>query len=385
VIKDARTRLSARYLAILRHYLEATRPGKGAGGRSLGRAALAQGVTTSELALMHAQAVVALTSYELNTPGDHTIKRALESVQRAQLFFAETVVPLDAARAAAQKKAYTLQLRHDSLRVRSEALVRGNRRLQREIARRKAGEAVIRHGRKENQKLLAESQAMQKKLRLMTRQIILAQEEERKEISRELHDEVVQTLVGINVQLATLTKGASVGLETMKERIAQTQRLVANSVSAVHRFARELRPAVLDDLGLVPALRGYCEGLSTRRKFRLHLATSGRIESLDSPRRTALYRVAQEALTNVSRHAMATQVRLTLAEKGPLIRMEVKDNGKSFAVEQAVSRQNPNRLGLVGMKERIEMVGGTFRITSVPGRGTTVRAEVPFDLSKAKA
>lgn len=384
-MKDARTRLSARYLAVLRHYLGTPRPGDGAGARTLGRTALARGVTTSELALMHAQAVVALTSYELNTPGDHTIKRALESVHRAQMFFAETVVPLDAARAAAQKTAYTLQLRHDSLRLRSEALTRGNRRLEREIARRKAGETIIRRGRKEYQKLFAESQSMQRKLRLMTRQIILAQEEERKEISRELHDEVVQTLVGINVQLATLTKGASVGLETMKERIAQTQRLVANSVSAVHRFARELRPAVLDDLGLVPALRGYCEGLSTRRKFRIQLTTSGRIERLDSPRRTALYRVAQEALTNVSRHAMATKVRVTLSEKGPLIRMEVKDNGKSFAVAQTLSRQNPNRLGLIGMKERIEMVGGAFSITSLPGQGTSVRAEVPFDGPKAKA
>jgi signal transduction histidine kinase len=226
---------------------------------------------------------------------------------------------------------------------------------------------------------------MQRKLRQMARQIIVAQEEERKEISRELHDEVVQTLVGINVQLATLTKGASVGLETMNERIAQTQRLVANSVNAVHRFARELRPAVLDDLGLVPALRGYCEGLSNRRKFRIQLAASGRIESLNSPRRTALYRVAQEALTNVSRHAMASRVRLTLREKNGLVRMEVKDNGKSFAVAQALSRQNPNRIGLIGMKERIEMVGGNFRITSLPGKGTTVRAEVPFEVSKAKA
>jgi signal transduction histidine kinase len=384
-MKDAQTRLSARYLAVLGKYLGAERPGSGADARALGQTALLHGVKTSELALMHAQAVVALTSYELNTPGEHTIKRALEAVHRAQMFFAETVVPLDAARTAARETAYRLQLRHNSLRARSEALKRGNRKLQREIARRKAGEAVIHRGRKQYQKLWAESQSMQRKLRQMARQIIVAQEEERKEISRELHDEVVQTLVGINVQLATLTKGASVGLETMNERIAQTQRLVANSVNAVHRFARELRPAVLDDLGLVPALRGYCEGLSNRRKFRIQLAASGRIESLNSPRRTALYRVAQEALTNVSRHAMASRVRLTLREKNGLVRMEVKDNGKSFAVAQALSRQNPNRIGLIGMKERIEMVGGNFRITSLPGKGTTVRAEVPFEVSKAKA
>jgi signal transduction histidine kinase len=375
----ARTKLSASYLTALRAYLESNRTGPGPRARALGREALSIGLATPDLALLHAQAVVALTSYNFANSRNGSIRRAKQAVRRAQLFFGETLRPIESTELAARQNARALVQRHDSLRRHSSALALSNRRLQREINRRRAGEVIIREGREQYQKLFAESQLMQRKLRQMTRQMILAQEEERKEISRELHDEVVQTLVGINVQLGTLTKGASVGLHTLKERIAQTQRLVANSVNAVHRFACELRPPVLDDLGLIPALRTYCDGLASRRKFKISFAASGPVESLDSGRRTALYRVAQEALTNVSRHAKASKVSLTLSEAPGIIRMEVIDNGQSFQVDQALAAQHRNRLGLIGMRERLEMVGGTLTITSVPGRGTTVRADIPLD------
>ncbi len=378
-MKNARSRLSISYLAGLRSYLETRRPGPSARAGTLGRSALDQGLTMPDLALMHARAVVALTAFDLSTPRDTAIRQAKRALERGQHFFSQTVGPIEAALRADRETALELAQRHETLRARSAALAKGNRRLEREVARRKTGESVIRKGHEQYQKLFAESQTMQKRLRQMTRQIILAQEEERKEISRELHDGVVQTLVGINVQLSTLTKGASLGLRTLKVRIAHTQRLVANSVNAVHRFARELRPAVLDDLGLVPALRAHCDGLAARRKFRIHFAASGRSESLDGARRTALYRVAQEALTNVSRHAKATEVWVNLSETAGAVRMEIRDNGRSFMVEAALSNQNPNRLGLIGMKERIEMVGGHLEIISEPGRGTTVRADIPLN------
>jgi signal transduction histidine kinase len=381
----ARTRLSASYLTGLRAYLEANGTGPSARARALGRAALSSGLSTPDLALMHAQAVVALTSYDLGNPGNGSIRRAKRTLRRAHVFFGETLGPIESAAVTARRTARDLEQRHDTLQRHSAALARGNRRLQREINRRRAGEVIIREGRQQYQKLFAESQLMQKKLRQMTRQMILAQEEERKEISRELHDEVVQTLVGISVQLATLTKGASVGLHTLKERIARTQRLVTHSVNAVHRFARELRPPVLDDLGLIPALRAYCDGLASRKKFKISLVASGPVESLDSGRRTVLYRVAQEALTNVSRHAKASKVWLTLGEAPGVIRMEIIDNGQSFLVDQALATQNRNRLGLIGMKERLEMVGGTLTITSTPGRGTTVRADIPLHLPPPSA
>ena len=233
-------------------------------------------------------------------------------------------------------------------------------------------------GQEQYHRLFLESQVMQRKLRHLTHQIISAQEEERKEISRELHDEVVQTLVGINVELAALGKGASFGLQDLKKKIALTQRLVENSVNAVHRFARELRPAVLDDLGLIPALHAYSKNLAERKKFRIHLTAFAGVETLASNKRIVLFRVAQEALTNVTRHAKATQVKMNLTSITGGVRMEISDNGQSFPVDKILDAKNPKRLGLIGMRERIEMVGGTLAIESKPGQGTTVRAEIPF-------
>jgi signal transduction histidine kinase len=241
-----------------------------------------------------------------------------------------------------------------------------------------------REGKEQYHKLFLESQAMHKKLRQLTHQIISAQEEERKEISRELHDEVVQTLVGINVELSALGKGASVGVQTLKEKIAHTQRLVENSVNAVHRFARELRPAVLDDLGLIPALHAYGKSLAERKKFKIQMTAFGGVEALGGAKRTVLFRVAQEALTNIARHANASQVRMSISEVLGAIRMEISDNGKSFHVDKALQANNNKRLGLIGMRERVEMVGGKLTIESTSGKGTTVRAEIPFTPEKTK-
>jgi signal transduction histidine kinase len=218
---------------------------------------------------------------------------------------------------------------------------------------------------------------MRGQLSQLTRQIIMAQEELRKEISRELHDEVVQTLIGINVELSALRKGAIVDVRTMK-KIGYTQRLVEKSVIEVHRFARELRPAVLDDLGLIPALHAYIKSLAERAKVKIQMTAFGGVEALGDNERTVLFRVAQEALTNVARHARATQVKISIRRISGSVRMEISDNGKSFLVEKTVTAKNPKRLGLVGMKERVEMVGGKLTIESMRGKGTTVCAEIPF-------
>lgn len=230
----------------------------------------------------------------------------------------------------------------------------------------------------DNRALLIESQIMQTKLRLLTRQILTAQEEERKKISRELHDEVVQTLVGINVELSALSKSSGIRARQLQEKIARTQRLVRHSVDTVHRFARELRPAVLDDLGLIPALHTYCKSLAARKKIKIKLTVFGGVEAMDEIGLTVLFRVAQEALTNVVRHAKARVVTLTISQRPDTIRMEISDDGKAFEVRKMQRSKSHKRLGLVGMKERVEMIGGTLSIDSVRNRGTTVRAEIPF-------
>jgi signal transduction histidine kinase len=266
------------------------------------------------------------------------------------------------------------QLKHHAERLeelvaeRTSELTETNRRLE-------ASVDFIKKGKEEYRLLLLESQIMQRKLSLLTRQIITAQEEERKEISRELHDGVVQTLVAINIQLSALSNGATA---TQKRKLARIQHLVKDSENEAHRFARELRPAVLDDLGLIPALHGYNNSLQERKQIKIKLTAVEGVEALGANERTVLFRVAQEALTNVVRHARATQVEMVISKSLGAIRMEIRDNGKSFSVEKTFLAKNPKRLGLVGMKERMEMVGGSLTIESTPGKGTTVRVQVPF-------
>jgi PAS domain S-box-containing protein len=257
-------------------------------------------------------------------------------------------------------------------------LATANREANRDIARRRVVEATLRKSDDRQRGMLAESRQLHDQLKLLARQIITAQEDERKRISRDLHDDVLQTLVGINVALATLTKGAASRSSGLQAKITRTRRLVKKSVEAVHQFARDLRPAVLDDLGLVPALRAYASALAKRKKIKISLTLEGTAESLSSAKRTVLFRVAQEALTNVVRHARATEARLNLGDIPGAIRMEISDNGRSFPVEKTLKAKNFKRLGLVGVRERIEMVGGTLLLTSVPGQGTTLRAEIPL-------
>lgn len=333
---------------------------------------MAEGFVTLDLAIMHEQAVVALS------PLYHFAQTSNGALKRAGAFFTQALVPLELARRATHETNAQLRLRNKTLRRHTAALARGNSRLEREVARREAGEAALRQGRSHYQKLFRESQVMQRKLRQLTRQIIVVQEEERKQISRELHDEVVQTLVGINVELAALTKETSTGLHHLKAKIARTQRLVENSVNAVHRFARELRPAVLDDLGLIPALHAYCKGLAIRRGLRIKITAFGGAEALGAAERTVLFRVAQEALTNVVRHARATAVTVNIVRVEEAIRLEIADNGRSFSVQKALLAKSRKRLGLLGMRERVEMVGGTLTIASALGEGTTVCAQLPF-------
>ncbi len=146
----------------------------------------------------------------------------------------------------------------------------------------------------------------------------------------------------------------------------------------MHQFARELRPAALEDLGLIPALQVFMEKLSARKKLIINLTAFARVEELDAARRVVLFRVAQESLTNVARHAQASTVNMVISELPDAVRMEVNDDGKSFDVLHTLASKTNRRLGLLGMRERVEMVGGTLAIESSPGQGTSVRVEIPF-------
>jgi two-component system sensor histidine kinase DegS len=216
----------------------------------------------------------------------------------------------------------------------------------------------------------------------LSRQMLSTQEEERREISRELHDVIAQTLTGINVRLAALKKEAATNTNGLDRSITRTQRLVEKSVDIVHQFARELRPAVLDDLGLIPALHSFVKIFSKRTKILVHLKAFADVEQLPIAKRTVLFRVAQEALTNVARHAQASRVEVTIKKLPEGICMKIKDDGKSFQVDRVLHGKGSKRLGLLGMRERLEMVGGHFGVESVQGKGTTVIAQIPLANSR---
>lgn len=220
---------------------------------------------------------------------------------------------------------------------------------------------------------------MQEHLRNLTRRILDAQEEERKEISRELHDEIAQVLTAINVRLSALKLEASRNGKGLRGKIANTQRLVNRSVEIIHRFARELRPAMLDNLGLNPALRAYLQLHGKRAGIPVEFTTVADVERLPNRKRTVLYRVAQEALTNVIRHAHARHVAVRIRKASGAIVMEVRDDGAAFDVRRILSSKKLKRLGLIGMRERVEMVGGSFAVESVRGKGTLVQARIPLN------
>jgi len=231
--------------------------------------------------------------------------------------------------------------------------------------------------------LLEESYRMQAQLRHLSHQILIAHEEERKKISRELHDEIGQILAGVNIRLATLRNETTIHNKSIKRKIASTQQLVERSMRTIHQFARELRPAVLDDMGLIPALQSYVKDLTrrTRIPIRLTVLNPARIKGhLGGVQRTAFFRVAQEALSNVVKHAKASLVHVSLHRRDGIVRMEIKDNGKSFSVDRMMRARRRKRLGLLGMRERMEMIGGNFSLESKPGKGTTVRAQAPVKM-----
>lgn len=238
--------LSARYLGALRLRLGQRGPGGGDRAQSLGRAAQAGGLASRDLARMHEHALLRLAN-----EADFSAHRN-DSLRRAGIFFNQALIPLEAAQTASRLSHRRLQQKNRILSLHTASLALANRRLQREVVRRKAGEAAVFLAKTQYQQLFKDSQHMQRKLRQLTRQILVAQEDERKSISRELHDEVVQALVGINVQLAVLGEGAKHGQPNLRTNLARTRRIVEGSVQAVHRFAHELRPAMLDDLGLIP-------------------------------------------------------------------------------------------------------------------------------------
>lgn len=371
-------KLARRYSNALRTHLKQGRMASLQPARGLGSQALAAGSETLDLARLHEQILV--TEVLPRYPA----RKRSALIKQAGIFFATAITPIEKSHRNAREAAVLLKKFIETLSQRSVELAASNLELSLEITQRKAAEAALLKSEHHYSQLLKKSDSLQEQLRRLSRQVLSAQEEERRRISRELHDVIAQTLTGINIRLATLKKQAAVSTRGLDRNIARTQRLVEKSVNIVHEFARELRPAVLDDLGLIPALLSFVKLFSKRTRIHVELKIFAGVEQLENNQRTTLYRVAQEALTNVSRHAHASRVEVNIQKVTDGVCMKIGDNGKSFEVERVLNARGQKRLGLLGMRERLEMVGGRFAIDSTPGEGTTITAWLPHGKQEEK-
>lgn len=209
-------------------------------------------------------------------------------------------------------------------------------------------------------------------------QILRAMEEERKRIARELHDETSQSLTSVLINLEAIEQQLPAEAEAVIGRIKMTKEIARRTLDETRRLMFDLRPSVLDDLGLVPALRWFISQRVLPMGLQAEFQASGLEQRLPEELETALFRILQEAITNTVKHAKAKHLWVYLSREPGTIVGVVRDDGAGFHPVHVAGKTEKDRgLGLFGMHERAALVGGSIQITSAPGRGTTVRVSVP--------
>jgi signal transduction histidine kinase len=375
--RDALGEFRKTYLSALRDRLgPAADPDSGSAGR-LGHRASELGLRIVALARIHEEALSAMQSAAID--GATPRHDALDGLGvRAASFFSAALAPMEATHEAAVLALADGVPSDTTADGATDHLAHARHRLVDETARRTAVQESLDASERENRVLLEQARVMTEELRHLSRSLLASHEEERRRISRELHDALGQSLSAINIGLASLKAAAAMDSKVFRGSVSRTQRLVQQSMKTVHQFARNLRPTLLDDLGLVPALRGFAQEFGAQNNLAIEVSAPKRWEHLDEERRTALFRVAQEALVNVGRHAGATNAKVTLRRTTNCVSLEVWNDGTPFDVEKAMRSKTTRHLGLLCMRERMDMVGGTFSIRSSKELGTTVLAEIPL-------
>lgn len=228
------------------------------------------------------------------------------------------------------------------------------------------------------QEKLIEAMKEKQKLQLKYLQkIITIQENERRNISRELHDETSQSLTSVIFGLRVLSESCD---PQTKEKLIQMRDRVGKALDGVHRLATQLHPALLDDLGLISAIRKYAEDFSKQYNIAIHLEIdeSLRLIRFTHKMKINLYRFIQESLTNTAKYAQATEVHISLRNQNSNLVLSICDNGVGFDAETIHTDPDRTCLGIYGMKERIELLRGKFTIHSEPGRGTHLSVDIPL-------
>ena len=210
-------------------------------------------------------------------------------------------------------------------------------------------------------------------LKDLSARLVQAQETERRALSRELHDEVGQSLSAVLIELRNLSSGLGARAEEQtRSHVEMIKGLVESTVRVVRNMALLLRPSMLDDLGLVPALRWQAREVSKRTSMDVSVAAEAHSDDFPDEYKTCIYRVVQEALHNCSRHSQANTVRIRVQEEPDRLMLSIQDDGQGFDF-------NENKgMGLLGIQERVASLGGACQVHSVPGGGTLLTVELPF-------
>jgi signal transduction histidine kinase len=228
---------------------------------------------------------------------------------------------------------------------------------------------------REVEKRLQETTEARTDLRELSARLVRAQEEERRTLARELHDEVGQSLSAIMMEAHSLQASqgdAALYPRQVSERLASIASIAAASLNVVRDLALLLRPSMLDDFGLVPALNWQARETAKRTGLNVRVTADEASDSLPDEHKTCIYRLAQEALSNAARHASARNIRVSVKSDPDFVRFTVQDDGTGF------DKRFVRGLGLLGMEERVRRLGGELRIDSQPGRGTIISAEIPL-------
>ncbi len=224
------------------------------------------------------------------------------------------------------------------------------------------------------QQTVAELRAANAQLARLSSLAIGAQEEERRRLARELHDGTAQELATLLVHLRVLERAEEP--HELRRRLSEFRDVIARTLDDVRRMALDLRPTMLDDLGLVPALEAHTRDMARRWGITVRFETQGLDRRLSSQTELVAYRIVQEALSNIFKHSQATEATVTLVLQGRELRITVRDNGRGFDVGRTLASRERG-LGLFGMQERAALVGGHLELASAPGSGTRVTARLP--------
>jgi len=218
---------------------------------------------------------------------------------------------------------------------------------------------------------MVESRAeSERRLKALSERLLAAQEDERARIARAIHDDLGQSLTALKMDLVGLLDKNNIRPSPIRERVERT---LDNTVSTVQQIAKELRPSTLDDLGLVATLQAEVRLFEERTGIECELSLPAQL-NLGDVSSTALYRIIQEALTNVVRHSNASRVEIRMREAGGEVFVEIRDDGRGITLDEVSS---PASLGLMGIRERAAMIGGTAAFEGVAGRGTVVSVRIP--------